>query len=961
MDSLFKYDYYKSGFSQMECEFNSMDAFNKNICQQSNLIACINIRSLNKHFEELEAFIDSLVIKPCVIVCTETWNVQSTSLFKLQGYNIYYNEGEINKADGVAMYLREDIIADTTTVIIDNIKILRSEMQLKGGDTLTISSFYRSHDLSKFNFVSSIKKYLTDNRNTVNHCLIGDFNMDILDLNVERSNNYDRYYNQEFLNTLLTFEYKPFFTGITRPANDNEKGTCIDNFYIKSDNLNFLSSKITVPFNDHYPIFVTFNKSILHESESSKKDYLNYKKIKTSAKNINWNSLLELQDPNVAVDALITTINKCISNSKVLKTNDSNRFNNKPRSKWITTAILVSCKTKELLYNIWMRDKNNVQAKQEYNSYCKVLNKVIVDAKMKYEKSMIEKNKNDSKYIWNVIDNKLGRSKRSNNIIKQMNVDGNIINSTDEIVNEMNKYFCDIGTTLSDSIVHPPNTELKLPDRNLNSVFFSRTNAREITFIIKKMKNKSGGIDKISVMTLKCLMKFIVNPMEHIFNLCFDKCVWPDKLKCAEVIPVFKGGDKTSMSNYRPISLISNIAKVMEKIVHKRLYSFLIKNKIISEKQFGFLKNKGTTDALNNICNIIYNKLDTSKPIIAVFLDLAKAFDTVQHSILLLKLERYGIRGNTLKLINSYLSNRKQCVKMKDSCSAFEEINIGVPQGTILGPLFFLVYINDLLIDYDLGEIIAYADDTVLIVSEETWELTKVKIKMAIKQVAIWLALNKLSLNLNKTTYITFGNYKDSVPYDIELKLGDTIIKRQQTVKYLGVIFDFNMRWNEHILSTIKRTRYLIYVLAKLRKTMNYNALLIIYYALFQSIAGYGIIAWGGAYSNLLDLIQGVQDKILKLIRKNKFINENPPLNFLKQFQYQSLCFHYKELSRMFVESKSITRYKSLQIPKNNKTVCSKNSYLVAIKVFNRLPNELKNLTNSHKVIKSKLKTFFYT
>ena len=209
------------------------------------------------------------------------------------------------------------------------------------------------------------------------------------------------------------------------------------------------------------------------------------------------------------------------------------------------------------------------------------------------------------------------------------------------------------------------------------------------------MKNKSGGIDNISVKTIKTISDYIVKPLTYIFNKCMEKLVWPDSLKKAEVIPIYKAEDKRKIENYRPISLISNLVKIFERLTYTRLYNFLDKFKILSSEQFGFIKNRGTTDALKKITNILYNKLDKSKPIIITFLDLAKAFDTVNHDILLKKLYRYGIRGKAFELLQSYLSNREQRVKINESTSKYEILNTGVPQGTILGHccLFYILMI----------------------------------------------------------------------------------------------------------------------------------------------------------------------------------------------------------------------------------------------------------------------------
>lgn len=442
----------------------------------------------------------------------------------------------------------------------------------------------------------------------------------------------------------------------------------------------------------------------------------------------------------------------------------------------------------------------------------------------------------------------------------------------------------------------------------------------------------------------------------YLINLCIELAEFPLALKKAEVVPVHKSAEKFLMNNYRPISLISNVAKIFERIIYNRMSNFLIECNIISEYQYGFVKNKGTTDALNFVSNFIYDKLDKSKPTIIAFIDLAKAFDTVDHLILFDKLSFIGIRGKVLDFIMSYLTDRYQTVKIGDANSEYKMINIGVPQGTILGPLLFILYINDLLDRMPKGMILSYADDTALLSSAQSWCEARDRISHYLKEVATWMALNKLSLNTDKTTFISFGNYSDSVPHEIELKINDIKLERVESTKYLGVIFDYNMKWDKHIEYIINKTKYLVYVFYKLAKTMSMDTLLMIYHAFFNSIAAYGIIAWGGAYSNSLNQLQALQNRILKIICKNTIFNKNRPLKIATRFELESLSYHYLTLKNIYLKSNSITRNKTLALPKISKTVGFKDSLVRAIKLFNMLPNELKILSSSVDKIKNTLR-----
>ena len=575
---------------------------------------------------------------------------------------------------------------------------------------------------------------------------------------------------------------------------------------------------------------------------------------------------------------------------------------------------------------------------------------------MKFENESVLSVSNNGKKLWQLINSKVNKKQKKFSKINRIVVDNKKITDDLEIAKEFNEFFSKIGKTLSDKIDPPPNTELTLPDSNSETIYLQPVNYFKVEKIIQKMKVKKGGVDNINTKVLKAIYIYIADALFYISNLSIHLGVWPDALKKADIVPIHKSGKKDTLNNYRPISLISNIAKILEKLIYNRLYKFLMDNKIISEKQFGFLRKIGTREALYNVSQMLYSNLEKSQPVIASFLDLAKAFDTVDHNILMLKLYQMGIRGKAYELIASYLSNRKQAVKINGHKSEYIEMSMGVPQGSILGPLLFLLYYNDIIEKMPKDSVLCYADDTVILTQAKSWKEAAIKMNQLLNKIATLLAINKLSLNKEKTFFITFGNYADSVPKKIVLKIKETEIKRVKSVRYLGVILDYRLNWSNHTEYVRNKIKYLLYVFYKLKQTTSIFVMRIIYYAFFHSIVSYGIIAWGGAYNNNINQLQSLQNRILKLVNKNTFEIDKMPCNIRQLFTLESLVYHYESLKNIFINSTSITRNKSIKLPSSCMSVSNKMSSIEAIRTFNSLPNEMKVLQESKKRVKKQLK-----
>lgn len=911
-------------------------------------ILYVNIRSINKNFNKLEIILQKMSIKPLAIVCAESWNVEVLEYYNLNGYNIYYNDSKINKADGVVLYVNNSVSENTVVKVYGKLRILHSNIQVRNNHNIQISAMYRSHDILETDFLMNYKSFLDEHRNVKNHMIVGDFNIDTLSIGI---------INQEFFSSNLEHGYKPCFRGVTRPSNNKNLGSCIDNFFIKLLAIEHKAFKWFHDITDHYPLIVSLGLNIDNEKENENYSFINYDKLRKTAEDTNWNQFL-LLDPNLSTDLIIDGIKNCINKSTTFRKTRKKMLKNIPRKKWITEAIITSCNTKQQLFRLWKLDPQNLQLKNEYKKYTKILDRVIVDAKYKYDEKIINQNIHDPKLLWTIINNRIGKNAKKKTDIESLINDKNekLVNK-DHMVEYINKYYCTIGKKLRDKIEKRTNEPLTLPEMRDSTIFFNFTNVKEITRIVQKMKIKSSGVDNTNIKVIKNIIEYIAEPLSSTYNRCIELGVWPDALKKAEIVPIHKAKDKNKVENYRPISLISNIAKIFEKLTYSRIYNFIYKNNIISKQQYGFLRNIGTKDALQRLTNTLNHNLDKNIKSIVTFLDLQKAFDTVDRNILLQKLYRYGIRGTALALMTSYLTGRKQRVKLNNVYSNYRDIDIGVPQGTILGPLLFILYVNDLLENMPDESILSFADDTAVITSDSEWDRAINNMNKLLEKVANWLVDNKLSLNIQKTVYITFGSYYNSVPENVEIRIYDRILERVQSYKYLGVIIDFNMKWSYHINYIVNKTKYLIFLFHKLSKIMSSKTMIMVYYALFHGVMNYGIIAWGSACTTTLSPLQNLQNKLLRIIsKKNQCLIAKHPLRLDQAFILESVLFHYHEFSTKFTTSKSLTRNKSLQMPKLNKTIYKNSSYITALRTYNSMPNDLKSLNTRTQNIKNKIK-----
>ena len=492
-------------------------------------------------------------------------------------------------------------------------------------------------------------------------------------------------------------------------------------------------------------------------------------------------------------------------------------------------------------------------------------------SKIEYHRKHFESLNSSIKKTWDAIRKIVNVKKSTHFSISQLNINGKITDDPNEITNKINSYFVNVGPQTEKGVPKVPNISPNkfLKNRNQVNFIIAHISEEDILKVITSLPNKSTGPAGIPLKLLKVVADIIVVPLCIIINLSFSTGVFPDIWKVAKVIPLHKGGSTDELNNFRPISLLSIFDKIIEKLMHARLYLFLEENQILCKNQFGFKKKSNCAHSLIEITERIKESVDKGKFGCGIFIDLKKAFDTVNHNILLLKLEHYGIRGALLKWFESYLSNRKQYVFYNGVSSKVLPITCGVPQGSVLGPLLFLIYINDLPNISDKLQFFLFADDTNIYFDSFDLKSLEKTVNEELKKLCLWLNINRLALNVSKTNFVIFRANKP-LDHNVTLLMNKKAIKHKDHVKYLGVV-DEHLNWRFHIPYVAKKIGRGIGIMVRLRQYLNPHMLKNIYYCLIYSHLNYGIQVWGSAAITALNKLIVLQKKAVRILSGKQY------------------------------------------------------------------------------------------
>jgi hypothetical protein len=800
-----------------------------------------------------------------VALLTETWNCRGS--VNIPGY-IYkaFDRNTINSSKkqggGLGYYIRDNIICEHLSLNLDCKDVLE-------GCALTVKkclilNFYRppNGDLNKF--LAHFSEILTDCKQRFTKytiCVMGDLNIDVSKAGKHAGT--DRYIS---LMESELFESKNFLP--TRVA--GVTSSIIDHLFIyEMGPLCKKNGVMLTDISDHFTVFLDIEIKQAREKNVPKKSRvlsdLNLENFRKAIELIEMNR--NESDINILYDNFTSQLEEAFNKTCPYK----KQGREKPEEDWMTKALMKSRRRKFYLLNLKLKHRTE-KYENKYKKYVRIYNSTIRAAKRKFYIKKISDNYTNSRLIWNIINELTGRMKR----VKQSKFfthNNSKYSKPGEICKLFNEYFIKIGKEISDKFNKTDEYKRYLK-RKSTRFKFTEVTMKRIVNIINKMKSKSSsGHDGISNKILKKIKLEISPKLEYLFKKSLQTGIFPDSLKIARVMPLYKKGSMTDITNYRPISLLPCISKILEKLVNSDLREYFETNNYFTNTQFGFRKGTSTVNAMMENIGFIDNAKVNKELAANVYLDLSKAFDIIPHTFLLTKLENYGIKKEEYKWFESYLSNRKQYVEYMEAKSELKMITIGVPQGSCLGPTLFLIYINDLP-NCLKQKIILFADDTSLIATAKTIEELTKQTEEGLTNIAKWLECNALKVNPTKTRLIVFGSKK---PMNIQMngckikQVGEGY--EEKSHRMLGFHIDDKLNWKEHIRKTKQECIGAIYNLFRAKNYIGVTTKKLIYNALIKSKLEYGICIWGAKNINILETLQ--KKAVRAIINSKKHYHTN--------------------------------------------------------------------------------------
>ena len=943
----------------VDCKEVTTEVFKKKLKKYSNdafSVINFNIRSCRKNFPLFLAFLGQLVYSFSLIVLTETWLIKDIDLgFDLKNYkqlNLYRS----SHGGGIKALYRDDF----KTELLENFTYINNVMEvltfwlIKGNIKLLICCIYKPPNTNPNLFNEILHEFLSNLPRSAEIILLGD-------LNVNLYNPMSLPYINLFISNMLSLNFHPVIKHASKLNLDNNitHFSLIDhiwcNFYSGSNHQSYV---IHYPLTDHFPVSYLFNRNIVSTPIIKKFRLMNDERngqFIAMVNNTDFTNIFSVNNPSDAFDKFYKIIMKIFNTCFPVKTKIIRH--NKIKVPWMTKKLKMCIRKKFKLYCLMRR---GLITRHSFRTYKKTLNWVSKKIRTQYYFKKFHLCKSNIKKTWSNINEVMQRVK-NNSILKIVDTEGQEY-SGNQLPNLFNNYFTNVVQTLISNLPQGINYDYfnRIPV-NRDSCFFYPASDSECSNIIKIMGNKGNVMNDISFKYIKLIADKVVPVITHIYNLCLEQGIYPHSMKIARVIPLFKSGSRQSLNNYRPISTLICFNKIFERLTFNRMSNFINYYRLLSNYQFGFRANYSTGFAVFSLLSDYFMTFNKKLYTVALYLDLSKAFDSVNRDILLHKLNCFGFRGLTNDFIKSYLSNRKQFTDINGVKSSIGDINLGVPQGSVLGPLLFNVYINDLTnIDSECKKLL-FADDGVFYVTDSCFEGCIDKLIVMISKISEWLNFNKLVANTGKTKIMLISTLPVvDLP---EIYFNGSVIEWITNFKYLGVNIDNKLTFSVHASYVCRNLSRLQGIMYSLSKFLPKQVLMLIFRTLVVPAITYNIYIWGNTFDVHLNPIKVKLNNILRIISNVRYYNGIPDiplsrmyvdlnilkfndlyklylLKFLHKILYGNNDYYAKYFSHLLPTHSYNTRNTRINLPSVRLVVERNFTIFQLCKLINEIPSE---------------------
>ena len=868
-----------------------MDIHNKTGFNLNLTLGLLNVRSIFYKVTEVDILCNKHRFD--ILAINETWlnsNIEDSEI-SIPGYNILRNDRPTH-GGGVAFYIKKEIKFKAREDIYKrhSLESCWIELSTKQGPLL-IGTVYRppsANNVYYDKFLDMLNDVSTEGKDII---LLGDLNLNCL----------NHASNKTISSLEAMYDMKQLVKSSTRiyPMTNSQgqlyfKESLIDIVLSTLPNFHKCTSVIKSSLSDHFLVKTKINiqPAIVHKTVTYR-DYNKFDADSFTKDLLNSNTLKEvtsIQDTEYAWGHFKNIFMNICNKHAPLKTRRV-RIRKCP---WINTEILKHIHSRDYAHRKYLKTKDE----NDHKAYKMLRNKttsLIRNTKRSYYETKINDNSSNPSQMWNII----------NDILPAKPKDCQYIHTPDQY----NKYFCEVGSKISNSFT---SSKLKYQWIGQDSIYrlnFMSVTKEQVQKELESLStNTSLDIIYMDCKLLNLAANVISQYLSHILNLSINQSVVCKDWKMARVIPAYKNkGNKEDLCNYRPISNISHIAKVVEKLINKQLMNYLIKYDLISEAQSAYRPKHSTVTALHRVMEDWLEALNDGCEVGICFLDTTKCFDSISHKILLDKLKRYGIQNDEHKWFISYLKNRTQKVMINNQYSQSGTLSTGVPQGSILGPTLFTLFINDLPNFTIKASVSIYSDDVLLYYIGKDLSDVKVYLQSAMNSISEWFCRNKLLLSTDKCGTMLITNKKSDMK--LELTLNGSFIKEVDQFKYLGVIFDSQLKFDNHVQSKIPKIRKQLGALRRLSTFVSRPVLQYIYQTVIQPSLDYGITVWGLCSESSRKLINKQQYLAARIILNNfdydnyegqQLCGELNWRSFQDRLEYMTCCTIYKCIHGLF-------------------------------------------------------------